>query len=392
MRESLDPIRKIIVYRDTLFTPSETFIRSQGEALRHFRPIYVCLRRTGCLVPSTIHAHRLCRSGVVGRLQRVRFKLLGPSVRQCAALSVYNPALLHAHFAPDASESMRLAQFLKIPLLVSLHGYDVNSTDDELPRRYLHRLERLKAASARFICISEFIRQQALKKGFPAEKLVVHYIGIDTSYFSPDPLIERRPFVLFVGRLVPNKACEYLIRAMSSVQKAMPEARLVLIGDGAERSHLESLSSAIGIDCDFLGAQPHSAVRDWMNRAKVLCVPSIITPTSQEGFGMVFAEAQAMGMPVVSTAIGGIPEAVCHERTGFLVPERDTDALASKLLLLLRNQDLWTNFSEAARIRANKEFNISTQATLLENIYEDVLVEWETQRKLYVEGEKRRSS
>jgi len=260
--------------------------------------------------------------------------------------------------------------------VVSLHGYDVNQSDDNLPWLYLRRRDLLKAHASRFICVSGFIRRQALARGFPADKLVVHYTGIDTDFFREDPDVPRRPIILFVGRLAPSKGCEYLIRAMVRVREVIPEAKLVVIGDGPLRKELKQQATTLLQNFEFLGVQPPAVVRDWMNRATVFSSPCIATSGDEEGFGMAFTEAQAMGLPVVSCVSGGIPEAVAHEKTGFLVPERDWEALSVKLLLLLQNQSLWRRFSEAGRARARGLFDIKSQATVLENIYDGVLEEW----------------
>jgi colanic acid/amylovoran biosynthesis glycosyltransferase len=374
--------RTVIVYRDTLLPPSETFIRGQTESLSRFHPIYVCLRRTSGLSLPESRVHLLCLNGVVGKVQRIRFKLLGPSMIQRRRLAKESPILFHAHFGPDGCDVISLARALDIPLVVSFHGYDVTASDDSLPWLYLRRRDLLGAHGALFICVSEFIRQQAFARGFPAEKTLVHYTGIDIDVFRADPTVPRRPIVLFVGRLTPNKGCEYLIRAMASVQKVRPETRLIVIGDGPLRKKLEEQASAVLKNFEFLGVQSPADVRAWMNRATVFSVPSVTIKSGEaEGFGMAFAEAQGMGLPVVSFAIGGIPEAVAHEQTGFLVPERDWEALAAKLLALLQNQDLWMQFSEAGRARVEKLFNIRKQASILENIYESVLVQWRAAKK-----------
>jgi glycosyltransferase involved in cell wall biosynthesis len=300
---------------------------------------------------------------------------LGPSRAQQKALARQKPILFHAHFGPDACDVITLVRALNIPLVVSLHGYDVNSSDDHLPQLYLRRRDLLKSEAARFVCISDFIRTQAIAKGFPAGKTVVHYTGIDTDLFSPSPNVPREPVILFVGRLAFGKGCEYLIRAMAHVQKVMPEVRLVVIGQGPQRQELERQAAALLRNFEFLGVQMPASVKDWMNRATVFSSPSFTTAIDQEGFGMAFAEAQAMGLPVVSSSIGGIPEAVAHEKTGFLVPERDSEALATCLLTLLRNKALWATFSQAGQDRVDKLFNIRRQAALLEAIYESVLTE-----------------
>lgn len=369
--------RTVIVYRYTLLSTSETFIRAQAESLGRFRPLYVGLRRTAGLSLPESRVHLLCRNGIVGKVQRARFRLLGPSLSQQRELARESPVMLHAHFGPDGCAVMSLARALDIPLVVSLHGYDVTGDDDHLTRLYLRRRGLLQAHGARFICVSDFIRKEALARGFPAEKTVVHYTGIDTDFFRPDPNVVRCPVVLFVGRLDPLKGCEYLIRAMARVQEVMPEIRLVVIGQGPLRKELEQQAAAVLQNFEFLGVQSPAAVREWMNRAKVFSTPSVVAESGEaEGFGMVFAEAQAMGLPVVGFATGGIPEVVAHEQTGFLVSEQDRGALAERLLVLLQNHDVWSQFSRAGPARVKALFNIRKQATILENIYESVLADW----------------
>lgn len=90
---------------------------------------------------------------------------------------------------------------------------------------------------------------------------------------------------------------------------------------------------------------------------------------------MTFAESQSMGLPVVSTFVGGIPEAVADGQTGFLVPQRNPEALAAQLLELLHNRPLWSTFSHAGRARVSMLFDIRRQAVHLERIYESVLGE-----------------
>jgi glycosyltransferase involved in cell wall biosynthesis len=266
---------------------------------------------------------------------------------------------------------------MNVPLVVTFHGYDVTVNDTLLPRLYIQRRDLLKAHAARFICVSEFIRKQAIARGFPADKTVVHYTGIDLNAFHVQPMVSRSPVVLFVGRLVAKKGCEYLIRAMARVQQVMPGAGLVVIGDGPLRQQLELQAASSLTNCLFLGEQNPGAVRDWMNRAMVFSTPSVIAESGDaEGFGMIFAEAQAMGLPVASFASGGIPEAVAHEQSGFLVPDRDEKALAAKLLLLLLDRKLWATMSAAGQARANRLFDIRKQAPILENIYDSVLSEW----------------
>jgi colanic acid/amylovoran biosynthesis glycosyltransferase len=366
-----------IIYRDELLAASETFIPAQAESLSHFRPFYLGLRQVSGLPLPNERCHFISRDDFAGKAKRYQFKLLGPSTALRRKLLNLSPALVHAHFAPDACNALALARALESPLVTSFHGYDITVRDDRQSSLYLWRREKLQTQGSRFLCVSSFMRNQALLKGFPAERTVVHYIGINLDLFCPDPRVARSPVVLFVGRLVPVKGCEYLIRAMAEIQSFAPEAKLVVIGDGPLRNKLEQQASGSVRNFAFLGVQSPDVVRDWMNRATVFCTPSVISETGQrEAFGLVFAEAQAMGLPVVSFASGGIPEAVSDGQTGFLVPERDWQSLAAKILLLLREGKLWTQFSRAGESRVRRQFNIRQQAEALEGIYEQVIDEY----------------
>ena len=370
----MDTKKTIIVYRDELLGASETFIRGQAESLERFSPLYLGLRSVPGLSLPDSRFHIVSRAGNIGRLQRARFKLAGPSLRLQRILAQEHPSLIHAHFGPDACNAIALSRALKLPLVTTFHGYDVTVSEDRLPALYVRRMNRLKRHGAKFLCVSEFIRNRVIAKGFPEEKTVVHYTGIDTDCFAPHPGISRSPIVLFVGRLVPKKGCEYLVRAMSRVQEIVPDVKLVVIGDGPRRHELEQQAAMTLKRFCFLGTQTPSVVKNWMNRATLFCTPSVTAESGDaEGFGMVFAEAQAMGLPVVTFASGGIPEVVADGLTGFLVPERDSEALASRLLLLFSDRALWHGFSNAGRARVKALFDIRKQTALLEDIYESVL-------------------
>ena len=366
----------MIVYRDELLGNSETFIRAQGESLDRFRAFYLGTRHVPGLSLPDLRYHVVSGAGAIRRMQRARFKLWGAGTALQQMLAEKKPALVHAHFGPDACNAISLARTLDVPLVATFHGYDVTTSNALLPRLYVRRQELLKRSAAKFLCVSEFIRQRAIEKGFPAEKMIVHYTGVDTDLFCPNPELSRLPIVLFVGRLVQKKGCEYLIRAMSRVQEALPGAQMVVLGDGPLRSTLEKQAAEVLKSFQFLGMQNPAVVRNWMNRAMVFSTPSLTAESGDaEGFGMVFAEAQAMGLPVVSFASGGVPEAVANERTGYLVPERDWESLSEKILTLLSDPELWRRFSEAGQARVRERFDIWKQTAALENIYDSVLNE-----------------
>lgn len=374
--------RNVLIYRDRLLDTTEIFIREQAESLCRFTPYYLGSRPVSRISMPEQRTMFIGGESPIGRLREIIYKGLYFAPAILRKVRSLHPALVHAHFGLDGVEAMPIASALNIPLVVTFHGFDATTKDEVLSlhrrgQRYLRNRRKLAAFGAQFIAVSEFIASVLRETGFPEDRIQVHYIGVNVDSFRPDPSISREPLILFVGRLVEKKGCEYVIHAAASLQKEIKGLKLVIIGDGPLRGSLEQLVRTVSCDCQFLGVQASEAVRDWMNRAKVFCTPSIIADSGDaEGFGIVFAEAQAMEVPVVSFASGGIPEAVEDGVTGLLAPERDWRALARHLKTLLKDDVMWRKFSQAARERVCQKFNLKHQTVLLENIYDEVLEEW----------------
>ena len=367
-----------------------TWVRAQAESLQLFTPWYVGprgLNGGGLALPRdrTLVLHRM--GGIAGRVREAPFKVFGFAPMFVNRLKKLRPSLVHAHGGPAALMATHITRALGIPLIASFHGSEVSEegTLADSPhysaRAYSQHRDFLVREAGMCLAVSRFIRERLLEQGFPQSKTIVHYIGVDTHFFSPDAHIERQPVVLFTGRLSEVKGCEYLIAAMARVQAELPEAELVVIGDGSLRGALESAARATLRKFRFLGTQPPECVRDWKNRAQVFCVPSVQTRSGgAEAFGLVFAEAQAMQLPVVSCTSGGIVEAVADGKTGILVKEREDQALAEALLFLLKNKEARQRMGEAGRERVCKEFNLETQTRQLEGLYCQVLNEKEKRR------------
>jgi colanic acid/amylovoran biosynthesis glycosyltransferase len=369
----------LIIFCDHLLYPSETFVRAQAQALQRFTPVYVGSRRVPGLDLPPESTYTVSGGDRNGRIREVLFKLFGIAPNLVERLRALDPALMHAHFGPDGLRALPLARKLGLPLIITFHGSDATATDVRhvaAPfghRRYLVQRSVVRREGTLFIAVSEFIRRKLLEQHFPAEKLRVHYIGVDTKLFSPGRG-EQETTVLFVGRLANRKGAEFLIRAMEHLQKEDRDAELVLIGDGPLRGELERRAKRTLRRYKFLGTQSPQVVREWLDRAAVFCAPSITARSGEaEAFGMVFAEAQAMEKPVVSFATGGISEAVLHGETGFLAPDRDWRTLAQYLSLLLKNADLRRKFGVLGRQRVLRLFDLNTQTSALEKTYEDVL-------------------
>jgi glycosyltransferase involved in cell wall biosynthesis len=351
----------VLVYRRNLLAYSETFILEQSSHLRRYRSFFAGRSRIpGLALPDDRVALSKKEAPLVelsGRWPALVKRLRGEDVK-----------LIHAHFEGGGIAMFPLANRLGVPLVTTGHGWDVTAGDSArwpnpaLRWFYRQRRRALQREGRLFIAVSEHIRKKMLDLGYPAERTIVHYIGVDCDRFSPDESVAREPVVLFVGRLVEKKGCAHLIKAMAGLR-----TRLVIIGDGPLRPELEAMAPR----AEFLGVQPGDVVRAWMNRARVLCVPTVRAANGDmDGCPIVFFEAQAMGLPVVAFASGGTPEAVVDGETGLLATEGDTTGLAERLARLLDSESDWERMSALARTRVRRDFDIVKQCEKLEAIYD----------------------
>lgn len=373
------PTPAVAIYREMLVNYNEPFILAYGEALDRYCAWYVGMRRVeglDSLPDRTIVLNRGTRPAAAAESI---FKLLGVApVSFMRAIRRARPTILHAFTGVSGAQALPLAQRLRLPLFVTCTGYEATASEDELKqyryrgRVYLRRREVLKRHAHRFLAVSDFIRRRLLSQGFPESKTIVHYIGIDTDLFSAEPAVPREPVVLFAGRLIPTKGVSHLVAAMAAVSARVPDAELVIIGKGPLRAELERQCEDLRLRARFLGGLRGDEVRTWMNRASVLCTPSVSAPDGTvEALPAVCAEAHAMGLPIAGFASGGIPEGVVHGTTGLLTREGDEEGLAEHIVQLLSDRARWTSMSRAAVVHARERFDLRRQTRSLENMYDE---------------------
>jgi glucosyltransferase len=377
--------KTVLVYRNELLPISETFIKEQVLALTDWRAVLVGRKKLDQLPLDDLNIRLIGPSSPAfhHRLLWKAHRILGtvpPHVKRL--LEAEQPLLIHAHFGVDAIDAWPLARALRLPMLVTLHGYDINihrtwweaGNAGCQMRFYPRRLLRLAhEANVTFIAVSRALRERAIKFGIPAEKLRVSYIGINTAKFAPGKMpIEQRPLqVLFVGRLVEKKGCQYLIEAIAAVQKELPTASLVVIGDGPLRRDLEQTAAKCGASVLFRGAQTSADVKRELDASRILCLPSVTAENGDaESFGLVLLEAQASGVPVVSSALGGATEGIREGVTGYSFAERDIGELARILTSFLR-RGKQSQMAGEARQYVSTQFDLKRCTGLLEILYDE---------------------
>jgi colanic acid/amylovoran biosynthesis glycosyltransferase len=361
---------------------TQTFIPLQVDKLRRYTAQYVGLipaDRNYALTQEPILLEK-SRSRF-RRFHREFYRWVGIAPRFHTAIQRVGAQLIHAHFAEGASSALFMSKRLNLPFILHLRGGSELMPDSELRRLlyqwpYLAYRRQLWQRASLFLCVSEYIRDKAIRAGFPEEKIRVQYTGMNCNAFAPSiPVGEKDPnLVLYVGRLVPYKGCNYLLRAMNQVQRRRPHARLVVIGEGTFRAELERLNGELGVGAEFLGELPQKTVRTWLERARVFCSPSVtLEDGMSEAFGNVFSESQAMGVPVVSFRHGGIPETMREGVTGLLAPERDVEQLAAHLTRYLEDDSFWAKSREEAMSWVRQHFDVDSQTAKLEDLYDGVI-------------------
>ena len=376
-----DALPEVAIFRHNLFRISEPFIAEQAQHLRRYRPLYVGRKRFG-LPPDGASSLALEDLYKRWKLPRIGWQMLtGDTQPYLRLLGRRRPSLIHAHFGIEGVSALGLAMRLKIPLVTTFHGFDATLKTHAMlgsPAWFRYPLLRRKLAREGnlFLCASSFIRQKLLETGFPESRTHTHYIGVDCQTIRPRADFEETPLILHVARLVEVKGTRYLLRAFATVARKYDRVRLLIIGDGPLRRQLHALTASLGMRdrVEFLGAVPHVAVLSWMRKAAMLVLPGIRTATGrEEGLGMVLLEAAATGLPIIGSRVGGIPECMLEGKTGFLVPERDEDALARRMAELLEDPVRRHRMGAAGRALVEDRFDIDRQTAVLENFYDSLL-------------------
>jgi glycosyltransferase involved in cell wall biosynthesis len=372
--------RNILIFNTNLLSYSETFIPAQAEQFTRFVPYYSGFGRTfgGRLPDERTFWPQVPPWRVKLREWGSVFGLLDPAWAN--AMRQVAPKLIHAHFEFGGIRILPLAEKLNVPLVTTCHGVDVTEEFHQWKNRawlgdfYLGRRQRFFDKAAVNLGVSRFICDQMLKRGYAPEKVRLHYIGVDIEKFRPNPTVPKEPVILYVGRLVEKKGSPDLLQAMKQVNAKYPDVKLVVIGDGALRTRLETYARDEKLNVDFRGIQPPEVVQQTLQSALMFCMPSVRAANGDsEGLGIVNLEAQAVGVPVIGTWHGGIPEAVEHGVTGLLAPERSPEILAENILTLLGDAPLREKMGLAARERVTRLFDLKQQSGILEDIYESLL-------------------
>lgn len=357
---------------------------------------YRLLERTRYL--NTIPRNYIVRLGKAAALLANNYRHLDPAVllktlnvpkygRAASSLSLLFESVpllkerkydvIHCQFGSLGPRTLQLKQIGAISgkLVVSFRGYDATEYLKKRPGVY----DELFREADLFLAVSDSLRRLLIEAGCPKDKIGLHYSGIDCLKFTPVERTVRdgEPVkVITIARLVEKKGVAYALRAVAAALAAGRRVTYTIIGDGPLHGDLDRLIRELGIgrNVQMAGWKNHDEVIGLMRESHVLMAPSITTGDGdQEGIPNVIKEAMALGLPVISTMHSGIPELVENAVTGFLVPERDVDALTDRLVHVIDNPDMWADMGRNGRSYVEANYDINALNDRVVEIYRKLI-------------------
>jgi len=364
--------------------PTETFVHNQIAGLRRYRGVVVAHHRRpqtevplrdGVIAGEALPPRAAALERAAYRAARVALpfgvELLARQLRERDA------RLLHFHYLTDARFLLQLVRRTRLPAVASAYGYDVTLVPRRLHGLGARYVRPVFGVLDAVLAMSEDMREDLIDLGCPPGKVEVHYHGSPTGRFA---LPGRRydgdhvPVVLCCARLEPIKGQDFALEALRRVERRGHAFRVVLVGDGSTRPHLERMVLEYGWQdrVTFAGHVPHAGdeLVHHLHRADVFVHPSLTTRGVKEGIPGTIVEAMASGLPVVATRHGGIPAVIASGREGVLVEERDVEGLSRALEGLLADPAARARMGRAGAARAATELDLGARTAALERIYD----------------------
>ncbi len=290
--------------------------------------------------------------------------------------------IINAHFAlPSAVPGIFVRKITKVPIVVTLIGGDIY---DPTKRKHLFRRFGFNPI-VRFVLkhadtltsISEDIKSRSIELGARKDITVIPY-GVNTDLFNPkkrnNTIIKKfggknSKMILSVGRLIKRKGYQYLIRAIPKVLIDFPNSIFAIVGEGPERHPLTKLIEKLKIDDRvlFLGNIPNTNLPELYASSDLFVLPSI-----HEGLGIVYLEAMASGVPIITTNSGGMRDLIIDKQTGILIKSRKSEEIANTIISLLNDDKLANYLENHGRKLVERKYSWRQTAVKYMRVYQSV--------------------
>ncbi len=368
--------------------PKGTWVYSQIKGLQCWQPLVITGHTENLdqfpfqSVYSISHQGRQVRAA-----ERLRQRLHLPSGFHQQVCRQNEVQVIHSHFGWQGVHDIGLAAWLGVPQITAFYG-----TDLSLPNRTPHwhsKYDKLFAHCDLLLAEGTYSKQQLVDLGCPADKIRVQHLGIDLEKI---PFIARRPDkggtirILIAGRFVEKKGIPYALRAFGKVAIAREDLKLrvELVGDAMDSPKDQAMKREINQVCselclhkwvNFRGFLPYDQLLKLAQSCHILVHPSVTASDgdTEGGAPLTIAEMSASGMPVLATSHCDIPQMVRDGTSGYLVPERDVEALADCLDFLISHPQTWPAMGQSGRKHIAAEYNVRHTIPKLEEIYESLV-------------------
>ncbi|MGF1495586.1 MAG: glycosyltransferase [Elainellaceae cyanobacterium] len=286
--------------------------------------------------------------------------------------------IIHCQFGTLGYQGLAFKQLLKPTpkLILMFRGFDIScyvaQGGDKVYRQLFSRVDYS-------LVNCDFFRQRVVDLGCDSQKLSVHFSGLDVNKFNFQPRALKpgeQIRIASTGRLVEKKGIEYAIRAVASQARKTPAISYYIVGDGPLKQSLENLIAELNAESyiHLVGWQNEFEIIETLSNCHLFIAPSVTASDGNQDAPInVLKEAMALGLPVISTVHGGIPELVQDGVSGFLVPERDVDALVAKLDYLIMHPERWYEMGKAGRTFVESHFNLEHLNDELVRLYERLI-------------------
>jgi len=289
--------------------------------------------------------------------------------------------IIHCHFGPNGVVGAALKEMgcVKGKLIITFHGIDVYRMLNYKPTEK-ERIVKIISNNVDLVTVNSDYTKKYVNK-LLNHKVVIEKLpmGIDISRFEfhEREIKENEIVLITVARLVEKKGIEYSIRAVSRLMEKYSDIKFkyYIIGDGPMKNELTELITRLGCQRNILllGWKVQQEVIEYYKQAHIFILTSVIAASGdREGQGVVLQEAQAMGLPVVATAHNGFPESVINSQTGFLVPEKDPDAIFQQLCFLVEHPEQWSIIGKKGRQFVESNFDITKLSKQLFDFYTQI--------------------
>ncbi len=265
---------------------------------------------------------------------------------------------------------------LKGKLITIFHGSDISKY---LKKWGYHVYDQLFAEGDFFLTNCKLFRKRAIKLGCDEEKIVVLGSGIDCRKFAFTPRHfpeDGKVKIATTGRLVEKKGIKYGIEAIADLAETYPNIEYNIIGDGELREHFQKLIQELNVGhiIKLVGWKQQEELIEILDHSHILIAPSVTAANgNQDAPVNTLKEAMAMGLPVIGTLHGGIPELIEDGISGFLVPEREPEAIAKKLSYLIEHPEIWPQMGQAGRTRVEEKYDMNKLNDELVQLYQQLL-------------------